>query len=138
MNQVQAEEREEELRRVMDNHEKTVEKLQTAHNEEKAKYKKKIGKLEANLSAFVDNLMNGSESKNDVLKELKQEVESLRAVVEMKNEELRSARQDRESLDQSVTSLNESQRKVESLTFQVEDLKGLLEVKVCLMSTSFN
>ena len=120
----------EELNRVIKNYEERIEKLQTAEEHDKSKLQNKIEQLENKLGAFVGNLMTGSDVKEDFIKELRQEIESLRAVVEMKNEELKSARQEKESLNQSVTSLNESQRKVESLTHQVEDLKELLDVKV--------
>ena len=120
----------EELNRVIKNYEERIEKLQTAEEHDKSKLQNKIQQLENKLGAFVGNLMTGSDVKEDFIKELRQEIESLRAVVEMKNEELKSARQEKESLNQSVTSLNESQRKVESLTHQVEDLKELLDVKV--------
>ena len=117
--------------KVTKNLQMKVEKLQKDREEDKEKYEHKIVQLEAKLSAVVDNLMNSSCSKEDLLiKELRQEVESLRAVLEMKNEELRTGRQERESLNQSITSLNESQKKVETLSCQVEDLKGMLEVKV--------
>ena len=124
------EEHTEELNRVVKNHEERIEKLQMAEEQDKAKLQNKIQQLENKLGAFVGNLMTGSDVKEDFIKELKQEIESLRAVVEIKNEELKSARQEKENLNQSVTSLNESQRKVESLTHQVEDLKELLDVKV--------
>ena len=139
LNQVQVsaatsveEEHAEELNRVIKNYEERIEKLQSSHEHDKSKLQNKIEQLENKLAAFVDNLMTGSDLKEDFIKELKQEIDSLRAVVEMKNEELKSARQEKENLNQSVTSLNESQRKVESLTHQVEDLKELLDVKVKL------
>ena len=117
--------------KVTKNLQTKIEKLQKDREEDKEKYEHKIVQLEAKLSAVVDNLMNSSCSKEDLLiKELRQEVESLRAVLEMKNEELRTGRHERESLNQSITSLNESQKKVETLSCQVEDLKGMLEVKV--------
>ena len=122
----------EELSRVIKNYEERIEKLQTAEEHVKSKLQNKIQQLENKLGAFVGNLMTGSDVKEDFIKELKQEIDSLRTVVEMKNEELKSARQEKENLNQSVTSLNESQRKVESLTHQVEDLKELLDVKVKL------
>ena len=127
----------EELNRVNKDYEEKIEKFKVAGEQDKTKLQNKIQQLENKLGAFVGNLMTGTDVKEDFIKELKQEIESLRAVVEMKNEELKSARQEKENLNQSVTSLNESQRKVDSLTHQVEDLKELLDVKVKFLLISF-
>ena len=119
-----------ELDRVVHDFEEKIGNLEDDRDQHKAEYEKKVTQLETKLSAMEDNMMSGSDVQEGFIKELKQEVESLRAVMEMKDEELRSARLEKESLNQSISSLNESQRKVEALTHKVEDLKGLLEVKV--------
>merc|ERR1712240_780788 len=60
---------------------------------------------------------------------MKQELESLKAVLEIRNNELRSLRREKEEMADSVASLNDSQVKISNLTCQVEDLRELLELK---------
>jgi len=116
-----------ELSIMKSNYETKIKISEAKHNDKVQTLKLKNTTLQTKLSDLVDNMHDSSSSQ--YVKEMKQELESLKAVLEIRNNELRSLRMEKEEMADSVASLNDSQVKISNLTCQVEDLRELLELK---------
>jgi len=116
-----------ELSKMSSKYEARIKLIEAKHRDEVQTLKLKNTEMKAKLSDLVDNIQDSSSSQ--YVKEMQQELESLKAVLDIRNNELRSLRMEKEDLTDSVASLNESQVKINNLTCQVEDLRELLELK---------
>ena len=117
----------EEVKRMQEEAKMTARAMQ-ASNAEKEALRGKVKQLEAKVAALVVSVMEGPGERRDAaMVQLKQEVESLTAVLDLRTREVKAAQEAREVLEAKVVDFEATKGLVRTLRNQVEDLKAQVE-----------
>ena len=120
---------EKNIEQLKQNHAESLKSLQGEFDLEKNTLLNRNEILDSKLGTLIQSQSSGIDVKSSLIQELENDVRSLRSVLELRNEEIKTLKRENDEMSTSVASLNKSQTKIKNLSYQVEDLKELLEVK---------